>query len=41
MSGPFGEATHGAWLPFQEAKARIEWSRRRFPQRWWDIHARK
>lgn len=41
MSGPFGEATHGAWLPFQRAKARIDWSRRRFPQRWWDIHARK
>lgn len=41
LSGPFGEATHGAWMPFQEAKARIEWSRRRFAQRWWDIHARK
>jgi hypothetical protein len=40
VSGPFGEETHGAWLPDQQARRLIE-AIQRNPDAsdWFDIHA--
>jgi FkbM family methyltransferase len=41
LSGPFGEAAHGPWIGFPQARRIVERVRREFRGFWWDIHARR